>query len=347
MFTTRFFRFNGVDSKTIFSSTNEDEFLYIVKKDKFQESIFGISRKLVQDFGQSRAKPFLYGFKEAPLTIKLRVAKQNEWTFEQRQKLINWLITDNYKELIFYTDDEADFYPIAFYCLPTGTPKFKSMALENGFMDIEFTCDAPHGWATGVSAAIYDLTDELGVRNFQLTSISNIREFIFPEIEISIPNIERRTVDTGKVVEEDNRSNLFVRLLNWPSSGTSLVVTKNAINHTISNPTIDENILYLPSDTYAVGDIVSIDYEDYTISLLNTSDPRSITDGEKAFVLSGLKKGETIKIDNEHKLIGSSLNLPRVENFNKHWLRLYKGINNITIEGSVNLKVTINQPMGV
>lgn len=60
-------------------------------------------------------------------------------------------------------------------------------------------------------------------------------------------------------------------------------------------------------------------------------------EGMKPFELTGLLAGETITIDNELKIIegkGATLN-----NFNKNWLKLIKGENNIaiTFEGSITI----------
>ena len=357
MFNTKYFRFNGIDSEGFFADDN----MYLVKKDSTSKYSFAISRKMVQDYGQNRTKPFLYGFTEDPLVIKMRIAKEKEWTFDERKELINWLYNDNYKELLFYNEDiytEEEYdegetpttngvYDIAFYCIATGSPSFNSIGTEFGYVDIEFTCDAPHGWTIGDSISVHNVDDN----TFTLSNLSNVRDFIFPELEIEIPDVERRTVESV-FVQEDQYGDPYVTLDNWPPAGSDITVTKDAVPNVISNPTLDGNILYLPL-TYSLGDDIEVDYEDYTITLLNQDDLRYFSDdvdvnnAAKRFVVSGLLRGETIKIDCENKLISSDLGIARVSNFNKHWLRLYKGINTITVGGAATITATIKQPIGI
>jgi phage-related protein len=66
-------------------------------------------------------------------------------------------------------------------------------------------------------------------------------------------------------------------------------------------------------------------------NLRNNSD-----DTNRLITVSGLSANETITIDNDLKIITSSLNLNRVGNFNKKWIRLVPGTNNLVVTGSIS-----------
>ena len=66
-----------------------------------------------------------------------------------------------------------------------------------------------------------------------------------------------------------------------------------------------------------------------TITIVNKSD------NNRTFVIEGLTKGETIKIDKYGQLV-SSLGILRVGNCNKKFLRLKNGVNDLEISGNLS-----------
>lgn len=75
----------------------------------------------------------------------------------------------------------------------------------------------------------------------------------------------------------------------------------------------------------------------HNISIINTTDNAS-----RAFVFDSLQNNETVTVDNEMKIITSSVAGEKLSNFNKNWLRLRKGINTLTVQ--INGTATITCP---
>jgi len=71
------------------------------------------------------------------------------------------------------------------------------------------------------------------------------------------------------------------------------------------------------------------------------------TNNEEIFEFTGLTAGDTICIDNLNKRIKSSTGLPRLSNFNKKWLSLSYGINQIEVFGACILDVKSQFPMAL
>jgi hypothetical protein len=68
-----------------------------------------------------------------------------------------------------------------------------------------------------------------------------------------------------------------------------------------------------------------------SFNLRNNSD-----DPNRLITVSTLSAYETITIDNDLRMITSSLNLLRVGNFNKKWIRLVPGANNFVVTGNIS-----------
>lgn len=75
----------------------------------------------------------------------------------------------------------------------------------------------------------------------------------------------------------------------------------------------------------------------YNICIINMTD-----DENRRFIFAGLEAGEEITVDNEVRYISSSINGEKLSNFNKNWLRLRKGYNQLQIE--INGTGTITCP---
>lgn len=74
----------------------------------------------------------------------------------------------------------------------------------------------------------------------------------------------------------------------------------------------------------------------------------NLTNSGQVFQFSGLNVGETIYINNEMKQIISSLpNTYRLGNFNKDWLQLVQGINQLQITGNVKVTIRCTYPISI
>lgn len=84
----------------------------------------------------------------------------------------------------------------------------------------------------------------------------------------------------------------------------------------------------------------TLDGDSTGISLIN------LNDGGREFKFENLFEGETVGADNEKKIIKSDLaDVYRLNNFNKKWLRLAYGQNNIQVTGKCILKVKSQFPI--
>lgn len=67
---------------------------------------------------------------------------------------------------------------------------------------------------------------------------------------------------------------------------------------------------------------------------------QNVTDGNRLFLFSGLENNEQVTVDNDRKIIESSIAGEKLSKFNKNWLRLKPGVNelNITINGTATIR---------
>lgn len=71
-------------------------------------------------------------------------------------------------------------------------------------------------------------------------------------------------------------------------------------------------------------------------------------DNGREFKFTELSGSETINIDNQSKIITSSLGFYRLKNFNKQWLRLVNGVNSLKITGiaSISIEMSVIKRIG-
>ena len=60
------------------------------------------------------------------------------------------------------------------------------------------------------------------------------------------------------------------------------------------------------------------------------------SDSDRQFYINGLSPNEKITVDNDRQILSSSSGLYRMSTFNKHWLRLIPGANNLNIAGAIS-----------
>lgn len=61
----------------------------------------------------------------------------------------------------------------------------------------------------------------------------------------------------------------------------------------------------------------------------------NLDDVNRTFLFDDLTASESITVDNDRKIITSSLGLYRIDKFNLNWLRLKKGLNRLVITGQI------------
>ena len=71
----------------------------------------------------------------------------------------------------------------------------------------------------------------------------------------------------------------------------------------------------------------------------------NITDGNRVFQFTNLSVGESLYVDNQKKILTSDTENYRFSNFNKNWLRLLYGDNDIEVNGKCSLRVKMQFPI--
>lgn len=106
----------------------------------------------------------------------------------------------------------------------------------------------------------------------------------------------------------------------------SKVITTSGTMSIVNNSDINDYIYPNVTITSTAGGNVTI---------TNTSD------ANRAFTITGLASGEVITISGKCQTLVSSTSLNRLGNFNKHWMRLKRGTNALTITGSATISFEI------
>ena len=112
------------------------------------------------------------------------------------------------------------------------------------------------------------------------------------------------------------------------------------INYTYTSPTVNSNVLFYNSS----DDNEAYIYPKFIITMNNFGGFVSITnsdDSGRVFSFTGLSPSEIITMNNDLQTISSSTGLRRLSNFNKNFMRLVPGKNNLNIQGNIaNIKMT-------
>lgn len=111
---------------------------------------------------------------------------------------------------------------------------------------------------------------------------------------------------------------------NFPKTTTYTYTTPSVNSTVIFNNSSDDNGSYL----YPLS-VITVNSFGGSIIITNLSD------SNRVFEFIRLSAGEVITIDNSLQTITSSTGLNRLSVFNKHFLRLIPGVNNLRIQGSV------------
>ena len=74
---------------------------------------------------------------------------------------------------------------------------------------------------------------------------------------------------------------------------------------------------------------------------------QNVTNNNQTLIFSGLNQGEAITINNDSKLITSSLGISRVYNCNRNWMSLVRGLNTIKVIGKCKLTIVCSFPIAV
>jgi phage-related protein len=228
-----------------------------------KERPFGVSRNIVEEKIRGKNSPYFYGIEEDPLQFDITLGKEGVWTDDFKKSVVKWLFKNDYKPLI--SDDNTG---IIYYCMAVGTPKFYDNSKGEGYITLTMRCDSPYAWSLPTTED-YDLSTNTGGQIILLNNTSNIVEYYYPEVEITL------------------------------MEGT-----------------------------------------DFSLDNLN--------DTSNAFAFTDLVAGEVIYVNNQRKqIITNQPGLFRYDNFNKNWLKLVQGVNQIQVNGKVKLHFEMQFPVSV
>ncbi len=112
---------------------------------------------------------------------------------------------------------------------------------------------------------------------------------------------------------------------NFPKTTTYTYTTPTVDNGFVFNNTSNDKGVYLYPDT-----VITMNAFGGSVTITNASD------SSRVFSFTGMSPNEVITVDNNLQTISSSTGLLRLSNFNKHFLRLIPGVNNLRIQGNVS-----------
>lgn len=163
------FSYNGVHS-------SEFDLLAVRTDNGMIEFPFGVSRDIIEEKINKR-NPYFFGIEEQPLEFTIELSKEGGIDYNLRTKIVKWLFTDTYKPLVF---DDNDF--IIYYAIAIGEPTRMDNGIEEGYITINFRCNAPYGYSQPVT--ITELVE--GTKIIIINNLSNVLDEYYPEVEFTL-----------------------------------------------------------------------------------------------------------------------------------------------------------------
>lgn len=171
MFISEYITYDGIPST--------DFGLYLVKMDGgMSERTFGLKQNIIEQKAQNNPVPYYIGVEYEPLELEITLAKDGEWTDDDKVKVAQWLFQGEYKPLI-----SSDNMGIAYYCQPVGDVKGFFNGISQGYVQINMRCDAPYGFSYPIETQYHDLRVG-GINTIIIENHSNVGKYYYPEIEI-------------------------------------------------------------------------------------------------------------------------------------------------------------------
>jgi phage-related protein len=175
LFINEKFMYNGI------SSDYYDIYIVRVGGSNLIQGQSGINRAIIKDRIPNNPISCLFGIQEEPLTFKIQLFLDGVWTIDRQMEVIGWLFRNDYKP--FYTYDNPE---IVYYCMPMGNPSRYFNGIKEGYLELEFECNAPYPF-TQVYQQTFDFSSNNGTQTFILTNHSNIIDYKhYPEIEFQL-----------------------------------------------------------------------------------------------------------------------------------------------------------------
>jgi phage-related protein len=146
-----------------------------------KELPFGVKRSLIEE--QVNNTSYLMGTNDEPLSFRLQLtfADNRKWDIDTRREIVQLLFQKNYKPIL-----SQSYTGICWFVIAEGESKRFDNYLEQGYIDINFRCDASHGWSYPAAVQNFDFTDNSTTTTIELENMSNVEEYYMPEIEFTL-----------------------------------------------------------------------------------------------------------------------------------------------------------------
>jgi len=153
--------------------------LYIVNLDTSTKNApYAVEREINEEKVRNNPIPFFFGLNEQPLYFKVTLFREEEWDYDTRVEITQWLFQDEYKSFI-----STDHNGIIYNCIAIDRPEKILIGNIPRMIELNFRCDAPWAWSPVLSTN-YDLSNNTTTQIITMVNRSNIVKYHYPEIWI-------------------------------------------------------------------------------------------------------------------------------------------------------------------
>lgn len=165
---------------------------------------FALGRQVREAKIGSKSIPYFFGVDEEPLQFRVMLAREEEWDYDTRLRVVRWLFQNEYKPFI-----STDNIGVIYNAMVVDSPEKISVGNIPRMIELNFRCDAPWAW-TPHYVYNYDLSTNTGTTTITIENNSNIQKYVHPEIWI-------RAIDGGTITltntSDGGRQTILTNLL--------------------------------------------------------------------------------------------------------------------------------------
>lgn len=136
------------------------------------------ARDIIEEFPTMAKSPYTFKPKQQQYSINLAFSTlSNNMNAAKLKSLATWLFKDDYKA--FYTEDNPD---KIFYLFASNQVDFMTNGADEGYFEVQFKSKFPYA-LTRSATPTYSIN---GTGSISITNDSNVFEYYYPEIEITV-----------------------------------------------------------------------------------------------------------------------------------------------------------------
>ena len=169
------FEYDGRNANELHLKIGHDDGLF--------ERSFGMTREINTEKIRGIDTPYYYGNDREVLSGTMRICCDIPWTLKQERDVAEFLFKERFCE--FISEDNQD---LVYQLMFTDDASILTGMGNLGYIDLNFTCDAPWAWSKPFEA-YYNLTYkdmQLGFE-FDFDNISNVTDYNAMEIQMELP----------------------------------------------------------------------------------------------------------------------------------------------------------------